>query len=261
MRNVTEFSLDLLESLSHVFDDAARWDLTVRRLADFGFRALNMGQFTPRTGVLHWARSSMEPQWLKIYAEGGYSDADLVLAQTVQGPESLYIDSGARIQQSNSATAKALYSGLVRFGYRHVFSLVVPCPGNRATLVALFSDHPDAETWMTEQNTGMRILATVIGTNLGPGTEDSQRPGQDLAPILGTTAPLSRREQEVLHLLAEGLRNEQISSVLGISEITVRTHLKSARDKLRAPTREAALVRAVQMGLLTTPPIGRDRFL
>ncbi|SDC95969.1 response regulator transcription factor [Ruegeria marina] len=253
MRNISEFALDLLESLSHIFDDTARWDHVVGRLEGFGFRALNMGHFTPKTGVLHWARSSMSPQWLKVYAEGGYSDADLVLAQTIQGPECLYINLGVRMQQSNSATATALYTGMVEYGYQHTFSLVVPCPGNRAALVALFSDRSEAEEWMTEQTTGMRILATVIGTNLGPGSEDGQHPGHDLAPVLGTTAPLSRREQEVLYLLAEGMRNEQISTALGISEITVRTHLKSARDKLRAPTREAALVRAVQMGLLTDP--------
>ncbi|MCE8538292.1 helix-turn-helix domain-containing protein [Ruegeria pomeroyi] len=254
MRNLTEFALDLLESLSHIFDDDARWGHTVARLNAFGFKALNMGQFTPKTGILHWAHSSMAPDWLKTYAEGGYSDADLVLAQTVQGPESLYIDSGRRLQESNSTTATALYSGLVEHGYRHVFSLVVPCPGNLAMLVALFTDHPEAGAWMTEQATGMRILATVIGTNLGPGTDRGLRPGQDLTPILGTTAPLSRRESEVLHLLADGLRNEQIADTMKISEITVRMHLKSARDKLRAPTREAALVRAVQMGLLTNRP-------
>lgn len=253
MRNVSKFALDLLESLSYLFDDAERWDHAVEQLGGFGFRAVNMGQFTPKTGILHWARSSMTPQWLKIYAEGGYSDADLVLAQTVQGPDSLYIDSGQRLLQSNSATATALYSGLVEHGYQHVFSLVVPCPGNTAMLVALFTDHAEAESWMTGQESGMRILATVLATNLGPGVSECQSAGQDLAPILGTTAPLSRREREVLHLLANGLRNEQISEQLGISEITVRTHLKSARDKLRAPTREAALVRAVKMGLLTEP--------
>ncbi|MCE8511339.1 autoinducer binding domain-containing protein [Ruegeria pomeroyi] len=251
MRNLTEFALDLLESLSHIFDDDARWEHTVARLNEFGFKALNMGQFTPKSGILHWARSSMAPNWLKIYSEGGYSDADLVLAQAVQGPESLYIDSNRRLQESNSDTAMALYSGLLEHGYRHVFSLIVPCPGNLATLVALFTDHPEAEAWMTEQSAGMRILATVIGTNLGPGTEHGMSPGQDLAPILGTTTPLSRREREALHLLADGLRNEQIATAMEISEITVRMHLKSARDKLRAPTREAALVRAVKMGLLS----------
>ncbi|AAV95044.1 helix-turn-helix transcriptional regulator [Ruegeria pomeroyi] len=253
MRNVTQFALDLLESLSHIFDDAARWEHAVARLNEFGFKALNMGQFTPKSGILHWARSSMAPNWLKLYAEGGYSDADLVLAQARQGPESLYIDSGRRLQESNSDTALALYSGLVEHGYRHVFSLIVPCPGNQAMLVALFTDHPEADSWMTEQSAGMRILATVIGTNLGPGTEHGQSSGQDLTPILGTTAPLSRREREALHLLADGLRNEQIAAAMKISEVTVRMHLKSARDKLRAPTREAALVRAMQMGLLSDP--------
>jgi DNA-binding NarL/FixJ family response regulator len=54
-------------------------------------------------------------------------------------------------------------------------------------------------------------------------------------------AQLSRREREVLGLLAEGLRNREIASRLCITEATVKRHVSSVLRKLDAPTRRAAI--------------------
>jgi two-component system response regulator NreC len=53
---------------------------------------------------------------------------------------------------------------------------------------------------------------------------------------------LSRREQEILALLAEGYRNKEIASVLGVSENTIRAHATSLYKKINVSSRvEAAL--------------------
>jgi ATP/maltotriose-dependent transcriptional regulator MalT len=50
--------------------------------------------------------------------------------------------------------------------------------------------------------------------------------------------------------IAEGLPNKQIATSLGIGERTVKTHLKSAMNKLDVDNRAHAAVVAVQRGLL-----------
>jgi DNA-binding NarL/FixJ family response regulator len=62
---------------------------------------------------------------------------------------------------------------------------------------------------------------------------------------------LTRRELDVLALLAEGLQHEEIGRRLGISSETVRTHLRKASDRLGAATRTQAVATALRLGLFT----------
>jgi DNA-binding NarL/FixJ family response regulator len=61
---------------------------------------------------------------------------------------------------------------------------------------------------------------------------------------------LTRREQEVLRLVADGLTNEQIAERLCLSTHTVRAHLYSVFGKLGVGTRGAAARYAWQTGLI-----------
>lgn len=56
---------------------------------------------------------------------------------------------------------------------------------------------------------------------------------------------LSRRESEILTLLAEGLTGEEIARRLVLSPETVRTHIRNATEKLDARTRTEAVVKAL----------------
>jgi FixJ family two-component response regulator len=49
-------------------------------------------------------------------------------------------------------------------------------------------------------------------------------------------ATLSRREREVMMLVASGLLNKQVGSELGISEITVKAHRGKVMEKMKAGT-------------------------
>ncbi|MBN1237727.1 MAG: hypothetical protein JXB36_04455 [Gammaproteobacteria bacterium] len=60
---------------------------------------------------------------------------------------------------------------------------------------------------------------------------------------------ISRRETEVLRLVADGLTNRQISDRLFISEHTVHRHVTSILRKLDVPTRAAAAAYAARIGV------------
>jgi two-component system NarL family response regulator len=61
---------------------------------------------------------------------------------------------------------------------------------------------------------------------------------------------LTEREVGVLRGVVEGLRNKEIAGRLGISENTVKFHLRNILDKLHAQSRAEAAARAVREGLL-----------
>ena len=63
--------------------------------------------------------------------------------------------------------------------------------------------------------------------------------------------PLTRRELDVLALMAEGLPNKAIAVRLGISDQTVKFHVASITGKLSAANRTEAVRIALRRGLLT----------
>jgi DNA-binding NarL/FixJ family response regulator len=62
---------------------------------------------------------------------------------------------------------------------------------------------------------------------------------------------LTVREQEVLRLLARGLRNKEIAARLFVSERTVNFHLANIYQKLNVSGRTEALSKALEQGLIT----------
>ena len=62
---------------------------------------------------------------------------------------------------------------------------------------------------------------------------------------------LTKREREILRLLSDGMRNEQVAQTLSISPLTVRTHVKNAMQKLEADTRTEAVATALRRSLIT----------
>jgi DNA-binding NarL/FixJ family response regulator len=62
--------------------------------------------------------------------------------------------------------------------------------------------------------------------------------------------PLTAREIEVLQLLADGLGNRDIAARLGISEHTIKFHIRSILGKLGAASRTEAVMRGLRSGLI-----------
>ena len=61
---------------------------------------------------------------------------------------------------------------------------------------------------------------------------------------------ITRRELEILELIAQGLSNREIAEKLFVSENTVKTHSSRLFDKLSARRRSQAVQIAKEMGLI-----------
>ena len=87
---------------------------------------------------------------------------------------------------------------------------------------------------------------------LHPAEIDSAAPAPMPASsaVAGLTEPLTRREREVLQMLAGGLGNKQIAARLTISEHTAKFHVASVLGKLGAGTRTEAVAIGIRRGLV-----------
>lgn len=61
---------------------------------------------------------------------------------------------------------------------------------------------------------------------------------------------LTPRETETLRLVAKGLTNKEIAEALGVSEVTVKTHVSSVLSKLGLSSRTQAALFALKKGLV-----------
>ncbi len=62
--------------------------------------------------------------------------------------------------------------------------------------------------------------------------------------------PITRREQEIFKLIANGLNSKQVADKLVISHHTVRTHRRNVLSKLGVKGTMAAMVQIMQNGWL-----------
>ena len=126
-------------------------------------------------------------------------------------------------------------------------AIVAPTEKLRASLAAALRTNPEFEI----------VGVSASSTELPPSADviliaRTSRPSHvsDIASPGARDAVLSKREREILALLADGLVNKQIAARLGISTNTVKTHLELLFDKLGVATRAEAVATGVKRGLL-----------
>ena len=105
-------------------------------------------------------------------------------------------------------------------------------------------------------------LKSQVTERLLTSTTSDLSPGRHLVVLLTTAMtgegsssasgrePLSKRELEVLELLAGGANNNEAAEALNISPETVRNHTRNARRKLGARSRSHAIALAIALGQL-----------
>ncbi len=94
---------------------------------------------------------------------------------------------------------------------------------------------------------GQTVVAPELATVLARAVQgEAARPESDIERQFGELTP---REREILCLLAEGQSNKVIARNLGISDGTVKLHVKAILRKLEVHSRVEAAVLAVEHSL------------
>jgi pimeloyl-ACP methyl ester carboxylesterase/DNA-binding CsgD family transcriptional regulator len=113
-----------------------------------------------------------------------------------------------------------------------------------ATFIAI--EGADHFPWFGDSDQVLRAVLRALGaeeTAMPPTRREAQArdPGEQ---------DLTKRESEVLSLVASGLSDREIAERLVLSPHTVHRHVANVRTKLGLPTRAAAVAAAARRGLL-----------
>ena len=122
------------------------------------------------------------------------------------------------------------------------------------TFVDLGTPMMDLLNCLVQHQTGQTYAQQVLKACLA---ENRKKASMELdtttKPRISEPPPnivLTRREIEILPLLAEGLSNQEIAARLGIAPVTVKTHLQNIYKKLNSKNRIEALKKSREIGII-----------
>lgn len=93
---------------------------------------------------------------------------------------------------------------------------------------------------------GGTLIRPVVTERVMRGLEHVRRDFDALSP----PDPLTKREVEVLRLMAGGYSNREIADALGTAEGTVKNHASSVLSKLGVRDRTRAVLKALELGYI-----------
>jgi DNA-binding NarL/FixJ family response regulator len=139
-------------------------------------------------------------------------------------------------------------------------------PDTQVVMLTMHADHDvlgrairaGAAGYLVKDCTIDEVVRTIeqaaAGTALSPEFAGAMLAEAIRTPLGGASATgepiISKREEEVLQLIAEGHSTTEVAAQLFISVKTVKNHLGSVYQKLDSRDRTQAVVRAVKMGII-----------
>ncbi|MGK9259744.1 response regulator transcription factor [Sinorhizobium meliloti] len=191
-----------------------------------------------REGV---TRSLSEIDGFEVVAEGGSRDEAIAIAQSFN-PDVMLLD-----------------ISMPGGGLNAIPAILSVAPSQKIVMLTVSEANDDVAAALKEgakgyllKGIGARALADVIRTvasgesYVAPTLSAKLLTGQLANPAPAKSnlvAELTRREQEVLHLVASGMSNKQIARKLDLHEKTVKHHMTQIMAKLDVANRtEAAMV-------------------
>ena len=129
-------------------------------------------------------------------------------------------------------------------------ALAIASPGG---FIRLFVDEGRPMAHLLSEAAALGMLPDYLGKLLAVcEAEEQQREDTSSLPppAQPLIEPLSQRELEVLHLMAQGLSNQEMSERLFLALSTVKGHNRNIFGKLQVQRRTEAVARARELGLL-----------
>ncbi|CAM5542573.1 response regulator [Streptomyces antimycoticus] len=132
-------------------------------------------------------------------------------------------------------------------------------PGCKVVIVTTYEDDSDilraveagAAGYLLKGSSRQELIDAVQTAARGETVLTPSLAGKLFRSRTVEPSPLSGREREVLRLVGRGLTNAEIGAELFVSEATVKTHLLRSYRKLGVSDRTAAVMKAMEHGLLS----------
>ena len=197
-------------------------------------------------------RRSMEEQGFDVVGEAGNGDEAVRMAETLR-PDLVLMDVTMPDMDGVEATRQVRISAP---GVRVVMLTMHADQGVLADAIRAGASGYLVKDCSTEEIADAVRLAvsgeSALSPKLAASMLDEVRRLDDAGSFgaAGEDRVISRREEEVLQLIADGCSTPEVAEQLYISQKTVKNHLASIYQKLDARDRTQAVLQAVRMGIV-----------
>jgi len=223
----------------------------VRRIVQrMGFDSFMCGfSSTPRPNrdAQLYVFTTLPKEWAQLYDEEAYVEIDPRI-QLVYERSTMVVWSGQDLR-GRSARLDRFLGAAARFGVRCGACFTLHDVNHNGVLVCYNSSKRRIDT---------ERVARELGTLYAFGTHFHEVFMRNVVergvPSRLRGVALTRREVQVLGLVARGLTDDDISVKLAVAPRTVKFHMDSVRTKMCAANRQEAVALAVKAGLLDVLP-------
>ncbi len=137
-------------------------------------------------------------------------------------------------------------------------------PETKVVMLTVFDDNKNifhailsgADGYILKKTAPLRLIQAVEdaasgGSPMTPSiAKQTLELFKDYVPHKQEENPLTDRETEILSLIIDGLKNDEISNKLFISLQTVRNHIRHIYEKLHVHSKTQAVLKALKEGIL-----------
>ena len=243
--NIYDYRSDL-DAATSAADSIA---VTLKHVSELGFRNVVLA-YTQRPKRIdgdlprYLRYSTVSKNWENRYREMRYQNHCPLYRESLRSGQLPFIwkDVLARIDMApmqRQAEAEAAAAGL-----SEGISVPIKEPNGDRCAIGISTDIPKAKAApLVEERLPLIFLmshhlhAVMVDRYVNQGMRE-------------TAARLTLSEQDCLQWVAEGKANWEISEIHGISQNTVKYHMRNVMKKLSVSTRAAAVAKAVQLGLI-----------
>ncbi|ABD56259.1 response regulator transcription factor [Jannaschia sp. CCS1] len=235
---ITELAAHLLAADG--FDERAV--ILDRALGALGGDWINIAEGSGDTMIPHWFYSTLPADTLTAYASDAHWRRDTIYRTAMQStPQVIWSQTGPR--PGSGAGEDATFDTFIGdAGTKAIVTYTLQStPVGDTRAISLISSLPTKEVF---QPANLRDIADTIRLMLPWMDASATRETGRLVPY--PVRQLSQREREAVTLLAGGLQTARISDAMGVAEVTVHKHIRNARHKLGARTREHLVAAAIR---------------
>lgn len=180
----------------------------------------------------NWSATTYPEEWKQLYIAKNYLSRNPIRHRTLVASQPFR---WSTLELELPKKDRAIFSDSRSIGMEEGVVVPIHGPWGQTIAIGFACPHEDAADDGT-----MRALQ-IIALRLHH-TYDRER--------VEEIVRLTLREREILLRVAEGRENGDIANLLSIADSSVEWHLKNIYDKLGVRNRTAAVVKAIQIGLL-----------
>ena len=233
-------------------DQNAIWRCLKKTLDGFDVKWITYISGVPGDYVMF---SSMASDWLSYYFDH-YAETDYLVHYAANSNKVLHVDARYFNGEANlDKTNLEMFDYVSGLGSQGALAIPLPKRGLDAVAgsgVFFGLNAKDANDVVLHHGEEISLIINAAhqflkNKELQIGTEMfTPRNGEPLKK----SAILTQREKDVLQYLTEGLRPERIAERMGLQPATVHLHIRKARKRLGASTREQAIAVAIRKRLI-----------